>query len=69
MGVTNGSSMDFVPSSFMAYDQVVAKGIADLAVKPKSIVQVAQEYRNMEHEKAQTTFVQDGSGKIVKASN
>jgi hypothetical protein len=69
MTVTFGSSQDFVPSSFMAFDQVVAKAVSDLAARPKPLAQVAKEYRDEERAKAQITFVQDGRGQVVKASN
>jgi hypothetical protein len=67
MSITSGSSFEFVPSSFLCFDKAVVQGVADLAAKPKSIVQVAQENRNRERTKAQISFVQDGKGKLVKA--
>lgn len=65
--VTSGSNAEFVPSLFMCYDKALAKGIADLAAKPKTLVEVAQENRKEQHTKAQTSFVQDANGKLVKA--
>jgi hypothetical protein len=66
MSLTSGSSFEFVPSTFVCFDKAVGQGVADLAAKPKSIVQVAQENRNTERTKAQISFVQDGKGKLVK---
>jgi len=51
----------------MAFDKAVVQGVADLAAKPKSVAQVAQENRNKERAKAQVSFVQDGKGKLMKA--
>jgi hypothetical protein len=67
MSITSGSSFEFVPSTFMPFDKAVVQGVADLAAKPKSIVEAAQQNRNKERAKAQVSFVQDGKGKLVKA--
>jgi hypothetical protein len=67
MSITSGSSFEFVPSTFMAFDKAVVQGVADLAAKPKSVAEVAQENRNKERAKAQISFVQDGKGKLMKA--
>ena len=69
MRVMNGTNEDFVPSSFMNFDEAVAKGVADLAAKPKSIVEVAQENRAEQHAKAQVNFVQDANGHPIKATD
>jgi hypothetical protein len=63
----SGSNSEFVPSLFMSYDKALAKGVADLAAKPKTLAEVAQEYRKEQRAKAQTSFVQDANGKPVKA--
>ena len=67
MSITSGSSFEFVPSSFVAFDKAVVQGVADLAAKPKSIVEAAQQNRNKERAKAPVSFVQDSKGKLVKA--
>lgn len=64
--ITSGSNGEFVPSFFMCYDKALAKGMADLATKPKTLAEVAQENRKEQRAKAQTSFVQDANGKLVK---
>jgi hypothetical protein len=41
----HGSGADFAPTSFLPYDQAVKLGDAVLAEKPKSLGEVAAEYR------------------------
>jgi hypothetical protein len=67
MSITSGTSTEFEPSFFMCFDKAVAKGIADLAVKPKTLAEVAQENRKEQRAKAQASFVQDANGRLVKA--
>jgi hypothetical protein len=67
MSIISGTDVEFVPSLFMCYDKALARGVADLAVKPKTIVEVAAEHRNEQRAKAQATFVQDANGKLVRA--
>ena len=64
---TFSGNTEFVPSLFMSYDKALAKGVADLAAKPKTLAEVAQENRKEERAKAETSFVQDAKGKPVKA--
>lgn len=52
---------------FMSYDKALAKGVADLAAKPKTLAEVARENRKEQRAKAQTSFVQGADGKPVKA--
>lgn len=67
MQIISGTNTEFVPSMFMSFDKALAKGVADLAVKPKTLAEVAQENRKEQRAKAQTSFVQDANGKLVKA--
>jgi hypothetical protein len=59
---------DSFRSFFMPYDQAIAKGIADLAAKPKSLAQVAQEYRREERPKSAVKFIQDSNGRVVESN-
>ena len=67
MLVISGTNTEFEPSLFMSYDKAVAKGVADLAVKPKTLAEVAQENRKEQRVKAQLTFTQDANGKLIRA--
>lgn len=67
MLVVSGTNTEFVPSMFMSYDKALAKGVADLAAKPKTLAEVARENRKEQRAKAQTSFVQGADGKPVKA--
>jgi hypothetical protein len=40
-----GSDSEFVPSTYVPYEEAVKMGQAALAYKPKSIAQIAAEYR------------------------
>lgn len=44
-GYAHGSDADFAPSSFLSYDDAVKLGESVLAAKPKSLGEVAAEYR------------------------
>jgi len=45
MGYAHGSDCDFVPSSFMSYDDAVNLGRSIIEAKPKTLGEVAAEYR------------------------
>lgn len=65
MSVTNGSSAEFIPSTFVPFEQAVEQGRAALAAKPKTLAEIAAEYRAQKRAKAEVAFVQDNSGKAV----
>jgi hypothetical protein len=44
-GYAHGSDADFAPSSFLSYDDAVKLGESVLAAKPRSLGEVAAEYR------------------------
>jgi hypothetical protein len=44
-GYAHGSDADFAPSSFLSYDEAVKLGESVLAAKPRSLGEVAAEYR------------------------
>lgn len=67
MLIISGTNTEFEPSFFMCFDKALAKGVADLAAKPKTIAEIAQENRKEQRAKAQASFVQDANGKLVKA--
>jgi len=60
----SGSAADFVPSSFVTFEQAVAAGHAAQA-RPKTIVEAAAENKSVERPKAKFELVQDDSGQAV----
>jgi hypothetical protein len=64
----HGSASDFVPSTFVPYEQALARGQAATAPenKPKPVAQVAEEYRAVKRAVAKLAIGQDSSGRIVK---
>jgi len=66
MLIISGTDTEFVPSLFMSYDKAVATGVAELAVKPKTLAEVAAANRKEQHLKAQASFSQDANGNIIK---
>jgi hypothetical protein len=55
MTVTNGSDSEFIPSTFVSFAQAVEIGRMMRAAKPKSLAEVALEYRNEKKAKPQTS--------------
>jgi hypothetical protein len=49
----HGSDSDFAPTSFLPYDQAVELGESILAEKPKSLGEVAAEYRALKRKSRQ----------------
>jgi len=49
----HGSDTDFAPTSFLPYDQAVELGESVLAEKPKSLGEVAAEYRALKRKSRQ----------------
>ena len=64
MSVINGSD-DYIPSTFVKFDDAVAQGRVLLAQKPKTLAEIAAEYRATKKPKADVAFVQDNSGNAV----
>jgi hypothetical protein len=56
---------DFVPSTFMSYDQAVAAGRAAIAEHTKSLGEVAKESRDREKNKAKMVIEQDSDNRVV----
>lgn len=68
MTISSGTDVEFVPSLFMCFDKALAKGVAELTVKPKTLAEVARENRKEQGAKVKATaFVQDANGRLVKA--
>jgi hypothetical protein len=63
--VVSGTAQDFVPTTYASYDQAIAQGRAALAIKQKSLGEVAQEYNHEAKVKAQFTFEQNESGQAM----
>lgn len=66
MLIISGTNTEFEPSFFLTFDKALAKGVADLAAKPKTLAEIAQENRKEQRAKAQSNFIQDGDGRLVK---
>jgi len=60
-----GGDDSFTPSTFQSYDQALAEGRAALALKPKTVVEIAQESRNSSRPKAKITISQDAVGRAI----
>lgn len=65
MTVVDGAGNEFIPSTFVPFEQAVAQGRATLTAKPKTLAEVAAEYRAVKKPKAEVAFVQDNSGRAV----
>src|SRR5579862_8733852 len=50
--VVSGSDQDFVPTTYISFDQGVAEGRTTLAMQPKSLGELAQEYNGQARPKA-----------------
>lgn len=66
--VVSGSAQDFVPTSYVSFDQGVEQGLALLAAKHKSVAEVAEENNRAARPKAKVAFVQsdDGAAMITR---
>lgn len=64
----HGSAAEFVPSTYIPYEQALAQGQAALVPdsKPKPLAQVAAEYRSAKRATAKLAIVQDAQGRIAK---
>ncbi len=61
----SGGDVSFFPSSFVNFEQGMAEGEAALALKRKTLAEVAQENRTTERPKAKVTITQDSAGNAV----
>lgn len=61
----SGSQQDYIPSTFVSYDDAVAAGRAILDAPPKSLDQVARESGSSHRQMAKLKLVQDANGKPV----
>jgi hypothetical protein len=66
MSVTSGSESEYTPSVYVPFSKAVQIGSTVQVVKPKSLAEVASEYRNAPKAKAEYSLIQDADGKIVK---
>jgi hypothetical protein len=58
---------DFVPSSFASYEQALAEGRAALAVRAKTLGEIARENSSTPRARARLVLVQDDHGNAVLA--
>lgn len=63
----SGTAADFVPSSFASYEQALAEGRAALAVRAKTLGEIARENSSTPRVKARLVLVQDDHGNAVLA--
>jgi len=61
----SGSQQDYVPSTFVVYDNALAEGRDILANPPKSVAEAAHEQPSVPAEKARISFIQDVNGKAT----
>lgn len=61
----SGSQQDYIPSTFVSYDEAVAAGRAILNAPPKSLDEVARETSTNRRETAKLALVQDANGNAV----
>jgi hypothetical protein len=68
MVVTSGSANEYIPSTYVAFAKAVELGQAMEIAKPKSLAEVALEYRNEKRVKAETVrpqeMVEQGSRQV-----
>lgn len=65
MTVVDGAGNEFIPSTYVPFEQAVARGRATLTAKPKTLAEVAAENRAVKKPKAELAFVQDNSGRAI----
>jgi hypothetical protein len=61
----SGSQQDYIPSTFVSYDEAVAAGRAILNAPPKSLDEVARETSTNRRETAKLALVQDANGNAI----
>jgi hypothetical protein len=62
---TSGSQADFMPSRFTLFSDGLAEGKALLEAKPKTVGEIAAEYRETPRPKAKVILTQDAYGYAV----
>jgi len=65
LAAVSGTQAEYVPSTFVSYDQAVAEGREILATPPKTLVQAAREQASTRTDKARFALVQDRNGNAV----
>lgn len=63
----SGTKADFVPSTFLPFDQAVAEGQAVLDAQHKSVAQAAAENSRANRAKAKAAIIENGAGDAVIA--
>jgi hypothetical protein len=63
--VVSGSDQDFVPTTYVSFDKGVAEGRTTLAMRPKSLGELALEYSGQTRPKAKVAFVQNDHGEAI----
>jgi hypothetical protein len=60
--------LDYVPTTFMCYDQAIAVGRAAATEHVKTLVEIAQDTRDREKGKGKIVFVQDADNRVIAES-
>jgi hypothetical protein len=61
----SGSAQDFYPSTFVLFKDAYDQGKASLNTPPKTLAEIAAEYRQTPRAKAKVIFTQDAYGDAV----
>jgi hypothetical protein len=64
----SGTQQDYVPSTFVSYDQAVATGQNELDMPPLTVAAAARQQANTHPEKAKIAVMQDDRGKVIIVS-
>jgi len=65
VAAVSGIQAEYIPSTFVSYDQAVAEGREILTTPPKTLVQAAHDQANAHPNKAKFALVQDRNGNAV----
>jgi hypothetical protein len=64
----SGTTGDFIPSAFVAYDQAIAEGKAAVTAKTESVAKVAADNSSTQKPRAKFAMVQDANGNAILVS-
>src|ERR1700735_3728108 len=64
----SGSDADFVPSSFLSFDQAVVLGRAEEAAMKQTLAEAARKNAKAKTEQSKLAVIEDSQGKLVLAA-
>ncbi len=65
VAAVSGSLQDYIPSTFVAYDEALAEGRDLLANSPKTVVEAAHNQAPSSAQKARIALIQDVNGNPI----